>query len=141
MNRETIIAVVLGILLGVGIGFFVLFQSSRTDQTKVIPVNTDTENKKVVKNTRSADEAVLEVKEPNDMAVVNSNSIKIKGTAEKNSLIVIQSPINNKVFKIDKETYETTFPVALGENMISINAYSKSSTPQEVTLKVYYVEE
>lgn len=141
MNRETIIAVVLGILLGVGIGFFVLFQSSRTDQTKVIPVNTDTENKKVVKNTRGADEAVLEVKEPNDMTVVNSNTIMIKGTAEKNSLIVIQSPINSTVLKNNKESYETTFPLSIGENIISINAYSKSSTPQEVTLKVYYVKE
>ncbi len=141
MNRETIIAVVLGILLGVGIGFFVLFQSSRTDQTKVIPVNSENENKNVVKTSRGEDEAVLQIKEPQDLAIVNKNQITIKGASEKNSLIVIQSPINNKVFKSEKETFETTFPVALGENMISINAYSKSSTPQEITLKVYYVEE
>ena len=141
MNRETIIAVVLGILLGVGIGFFVLFQSSRTDQTKVIPVNSENENKNVVKTSRGEDEAVLQIKEPQDLAIVNKTQIPIKGASEKNSLIVIQSPINNKVFKSEKETFETTFPVALGENMISINAYSKSSTPQEITLKVYYVEE
>jgi hypothetical protein len=141
MNRETIIAVVLGILLGVGIGFFVLFQSSRTDQTKVIPVNSENENKKVVKTSRGQDEAVLQIKEPQNLAIVNKNQITIKGASEKNSLIVIQSPINNKVFKSEKETFETIFPVALGENMISINAYSKSSTPQEITLKVYYVEE
>lgn len=141
MNRETIIAVTLGILLGVGIGFFVLFQSSRTDQTKVIPVNSNSENKKVVTTSRGEDEAVLEIKGPLDLTIVDKNQITIKGAAEKDSLIVIQSPVNNKVFKTDKESFETTFPVALGENMISVNMYSKSSTPQEVTLKVYYVQE
>ncbi len=141
MNRETIIAVVLGILLGVGIGFFVLFQSSRSDKTKVIPISGDAENKKVVTSSRGADEAILEIKEPLNMAIVNTNKITIKGSAEKNSLIVIQSPINNKVFKTEKETFETTYPLALGENTISINAYAKSSTPQEITLKIYYVAE
>lgn len=141
MNRETIIAVTLGILLGVGIGFFVLFKSSQTDQTKVIPVNSDSENKKVVTATRGEDEAVLEITEPRDMAVGNKDEITVKGTAEKNSLIVIQSPVSSKVFKTDTESFNTTFPVALGENIISINMYSKSSTPQEVTLKVYYVKE
>lgn len=141
MNRETIIAVVLGILLGVGIGFFVLFQSSRTDQTKVIPVSNDGGNEKVVTTARGDDEAVLGINDPQDMAVVKVNQITIKGTAERNSLIVIQSPVNNKVLKADKENFETTFPVALGENTISVNAYSKSSTPQEITLKVYYVKE
>ena len=141
MNRETIIAVVLGILLGVGIGFFVLFQSSRSDQTKVIPISGDAENKKVVTTSRGQDEAILEIKEPLNMAIVNTNKITIKGIVEKNSLIVIQSPINNKVFKTENETFETTYPLSLGENTISINAYSKSSTPQEITLKIYYVVE
>lgn len=141
MNRETIIAIVLGILLGVGIGFFVLFQSNRGDETKVIPVNGDKENKKVVTPVRGEDEVILEIQEPQDMAIVNSKEITIKGIAEKNSLIVIQSPINNKVFKTENEKFETKYPLALGENTISINAYAKSSTPQEITLKIYYVAE
>jgi hypothetical protein len=141
MNRETIIAVSLGILLGVGIGFFVLFQSSRGNKTKVIPVNTDSANQKVVNSGHAEDATILQISEPQDSVVVVKNQVTIKGTADKGSLIVIQSPSGSKAFKAESTTFQTTFPVALGENMISVNAYSKSSTPQEILLKVYYVEE
>lgn len=141
MRKETIIAIGMGILLGVGIGFVVLFQSRRGDEAKVIPVTGDTENKKIVKSVVPADKKILEIPEPKPDSIVSTNKINIKGKAEKNSLIVIQTPLSNTVFKNEQEDFSSNITLALGENTISISAYSGNSTPQEVTLKVYYVKE
>jgi hypothetical protein len=141
MRKETIIAIVMGILLGVGIGFVVLFQSRKGDEAKVIPVSGDTENTKIVKTSTPQGQAILEISEPKNKVVVNTNKITIKGAADKNSLIVIQSPITNTVFKTEKIDFTSSVPLALGENTISISAYSDSSTPQEMTLQVYYIKE
>lgn len=141
MKRETVIAITLGILLGAGIGLFVLFKSNNGEQTKVIPVG-DTENHKVVNTTNtSSDQTVLTIAQPEEFTLVTKKEITIKGKTQPNSLIVIQSPASSKVFKNKEENFSETFPLALGENTISISSYSDSSNPQEVTLQVYYVEE
>jgi hypothetical protein len=72
---------------------------------------------------------------------VTSDEITIKGKAPKGSLIVIQSPVGNEVFKTDKEEFSTPFPLALGENIVNISSYSTTSSPQETTLQIYYVAE
>src|SRR5690606_31683487 len=117
------------------------FQSRKGDEAKVIPVTADTETTKVVKNVIPAGKQVLEISEPKSQSIVNTNKITIKGKAEKNSLIVIQSPINNTVFKSENQDFSATVPLALGENVISVNAYSGTSTQQEMTLQIYYVQE
>lgn len=140
MKRETVFAIALGILLGIGIGIFVLFQSGNGDETKVIPVSSDSNNK-IVKTVSTSDKLFLHIAEPQENAVVTTNEVVIKGKVQKNSLIVVQSQINSEIFKNEKEDFSVTFPLALGENTISINAYSGSSTPEEISIKVYYIEE
>ncbi|HRN70196.1 MAG TPA: hypothetical protein PLS49_03335 [Candidatus Woesebacteria bacterium] len=141
MKRETVIAISLGILLGVGIGFFVLFKSINGEQTKVIPVGDTEANKVVTTNATSAGQTILTIQEPVENVVVNKKDITIKGKAQPDSLIVIQSQVSNAVLKNEKEDFSIPFSLALGENTLSINAYSNSSNPQEIILKVYYVEE
>ncbi len=141
MKRETLFAISLGILLGIGIGLFVLFKSSTGEDTKVIPVTGDTEKKKVVNTAVPEDQVVLVVTEPTDRLIVNTDTVQIKGKTGKNSLIVIQSQVSNEVLKNEKQDFSVSFPLALGENTISISSYSQSSTPQEMTLKIYYVKE
>ena len=141
MKRETVFAIVLGILLGLGIGLFVLFQSRGGDDAKIIPVTGDSKTAKPVQTNVPANSVILQVKEPEDHIVTSSKEITIKGKAQKNSLIVIDSHVSNSIFKNEKEEFSETFPLALGENVISINAYSESSTPEEIVLTVYYVTE
>lgn len=141
MKRETVIAISLGILLGVGIGLFVLFKSSGADQTKVIPVGDTEQTKVVTTNSTSEGQTILTIQEPAENIVVNKKDITIKGKAQPNSLIVVQSQITSEILKNEKEDFSIPFSLALGENTLSINAYSNSSNPQEIILKVYYVEE
>lgn len=141
MKRETVIAISLGILLGVGIGLFVLFKSGTGDQAKIIPVG-ETEDKKVVStSTNTTGQTILTIQQPTENVVVHNKQVTIKGKAQPNSLIVVQSQVSNAVLKNEKEDFSIPFNLALGENTISVNAYANSSNPQEITLKVYYVEE
>ncbi len=140
MNKETIIAIVLGIILGGGIGAYVLFRTGGGDDTKIIPVTSDKDGKKVVKTVLPQGQRQLEITSPKDKTVVTKNEITITGKAQKNSLIVIQSPIDNKVLKNEKDTFSTKFSLARGENVISVNTYSDSSTPQELILTIYFVD-
>jgi len=140
MNKETIIAIVLGIVLGAGIGAYVLFRTGGGDETKIIPVASDKDGKKVVKTVLPQGQQFLEITSPKDKTVVSKNEITIAGKVKKNSLIVIQSPISSEVFKNEKDTFSTKFSLARGENVISVNAYAESSTPQEVVLTIYFVD-
>ena len=141
MNRETIFAIVFGILLGVGVGFFVLFQTNREDKAKVIPVTQETQKKQVSKTPATTNQTVLKIIAPEDSSVVTEKDIIIKGKAAKNSLIVIQSAASRAVVKTDKEDFSIPFSLALGENVINISSYTGSSAPQEAILQIYYVEE
>lgn len=141
MNRETIFAIVFGILLGVGVGFFVLFQTNREDKAKVIPVAQENQKKQVVKAPVATGQTILKINEPKEAVVVTKKDTIIKGKAPKNSLIVVQSPAGRDVVKVQAEDFSIPFTLVPGENLINISAYAGSSSPQEATLQIYYVQE
>ncbi|MFA9289157.1 MAG: hypothetical protein ACEQSA_04735 [Weeksellaceae bacterium] len=141
MNKETIFAIGFGILLGAVVGIVMLFQSNKAEQTKVIPVAPDSQAKQVVQKSTSNETSPLTIVQPVQSQVVNVDEIVIKGKAQANSLIVVQSPVATQVVKSKTADFSVTMSLALGENTISISAYGANSTPQEQTLQVYYIEE
>lgn len=141
MNRETIFAIVFGILLGVGVGFFVLFQTNREEKAKVIPVVQETPKKQVAKAPVATGQTILKINSPEGDTVVTSKEITLKGKAPKNSLIVIQSAAGRDIVKSETEDFSIPFTLAPGENIINVSAYAGSSSPQEATLEIYYVLE
>jgi len=141
MKKETIAAVFFGVVLGVG-GAFILITRARqmsNQNTKNIP-NTKHISPAVAQNSKTQ---LLELSDPKNASIYASSTMKIKGKMSKNSLIVIQSPIKEVVLQNEAETFQTDFPLALGENVISITAYAKDSkTPaQQKNLKIYYLDE
>ncbi len=141
MNRETIFAIVFGILLGIGVGFFVLFQTNRDDKAKVIPVAQDAPKKQVAKVPAATGQTILKISAPEDTTVMTEKEITITGTAPKDSLIVVQSPASRSVIKSETEKFSIPFTLAPGENIINISTYAGSSSPQEAILQIYYVQE
>lgn len=141
MKRETIIAIVFGILLGAGAGLFVLFQTNNSDEAKVIPIEAD--EKKIVTQpvTASTSQAQLVISSPVVGAVSKEDTVTISGKAPLNGLIVLQSPVAEEILKNEKGDFSVDMPLALGENVIQISVYSGSSTPQEQTLRVYYIKD
>ncbi|QQS43840.1 hypothetical protein IPM65_06935 [Candidatus Roizmanbacteria bacterium] len=141
MKQETIVAIVFGILLGAGAGLFVLFQTNNSDEAKVIPIESD--DKKVITQpvTASTSQAQLVVSSPEPGAVVNEDTVTISGKAPLNGLIVFQSQVAEEILKNEKGDFSVEMPLALGENVIQISVYSGSSTPQEQTLRIYYLKD
>jgi hypothetical protein len=139
MNRETIIAIVVGILFGAILGLVVLSQTNKGDKSKAMtPVKDNLEKQKP--NTKAVvQETVLKINKPENNLVSSTKEIEISGKAPAKSLIVIQSPIANKVFKTDKEDFSIKFSLAQGENTISISSYTQGGSPQERQLQIYYV--
>lgn len=142
MKKETIIAIFFGVLIG-GIVAFVLIAKNKEKQlenTKTIAP--DAKNTPITKVTNPSIQS-LEILVPQDRTIVDSNKVTIKGKADKDSTILIESPINDAVFKNEKGEFSYQFPLALGENTIKITAYSKDPKfkPQEKELKIYYLEE
>lgn len=149
MKKETIIALILGVFFGGVLAFFFVFKSDELNlknnkviaPTIVINKNQNQLKESIKENVNNI--ISLEITEPNNNTIVDTDKIKIKGKATKNSLIVIQSPINDIVFKNEKEDFSIDFPLALGENILKIVVYptDKQARSQEKELRIYYLKE
>lgn len=142
MKKETFIAIFLGVLFGGVLGFILIYKN------KEIQINknkTIAPTEKVIKNSKKIEVnfQALKISEPNDFSITDKNSIFLKGKVTKNSLIVIQSPIKDIVYRNEKEDFQIDFPLALGENVIKIVVYpeDKQLNIQEKDLRVYYLKE
>ncbi len=142
MKKEAVVAVAFGIVLGSILGIILILKNKEHQLAKnktLAPLEKGT------RTSRAANFNVyqLEVIEPGDRSIVYKNTITIRGNFSKNSMIIIQSPIKDLVFKNDKEQFSTDFPLALGENVIRIGAYpqDKLLRSQEKELRIYYFSE
>jgi hypothetical protein len=139
MKKETIIAIFFGILLGVTGALLIVAKSRQITTSRGKSLNSAiTPSPIKTKKTQS-----LEITSPKNKSFALTNNIVIKGKASRGSLIVVQSPIKELASKNEKENFSLEFPLALGENVISISVYPQDShlSPQEKILKIYYLDE
>lgn len=139
MKKETLIAIIFGVGLGVILAVIFIMQSKENQLTKAKPINNL--SKTVTPKLKMITTPTLEISEPADNLIVDSNSIAIKGRANKNALIVINSPIKDLVFKNEKEEFKVNFPLALGENVIQLTVYPDDKLGSSInkTLQIYYL--
>jgi len=141
MKKETIVAIILGLLLGGMVAFFLITKTSEKELEKskaIAPTSTLNQEKVAVVSGYQN----LEISQPQDEEIVDKEMVTISGKVEKNSLIVIQSPIKEVILNADNNSFQTDFPLALGENVIKIVAYPHSQLlrSQEKELRVYYLK-
>lgn len=142
MKKEPFLAIFLGVLFGGILGFILIYKDKefQINKNKAIAPT-----EKVIKNSKKTEVnfQALEISEPNDFSITDKNSILLKGKVTKNSLIVIQSPIKDIVYRNEKEDFQIDFPLTLGENVIKIVVYPKDKqlNIQEKNLRVYYLKE
>ncbi|MEK9169795.1 MAG: hypothetical protein AAB788_03560 [Patescibacteria group bacterium] len=141
MKKETIIAIFLGLLFGGIVAVFISLKSKDIELStnKVIAPSKE---KILSPNLTGTEIQTLELSEPADNAIFEKDIIRFKGTAVKDSLIIIQSPIKDLVVKNTQGKFDLEFPLALGENSIKIVVYPKEKQfrPQEKFIKVYYID-
>lgn len=143
MKKETSIAVIFGVVLGVVVAFFVIFQNKESQMIKNKPLNVSLKITPTTKLSNLTNIIPLQLTEPSGNTITNQKTIKIKGKVNKDSLIIFQSPIKDLVVKNDKEEFSIDFPLALGENVIRITVYPKDKTLSSLQkeLKVFYLDE
>lgn len=141
MKKETLIAIILGLLFGGIMAVFISYKSKDIELAKNDVIAQPTE-KVSSPNSFLTNFQILELTEPADKTIVETNTIRFKGITAKDSLIVIQSPIKDLVYNNKQEKFDLEFPLALGENSIKIVVYPKKKQlrSQEKYIKVYYID-
>lgn len=141
MKKETIIAIIMGLLFGGVVAVFISLKS------KDIELSTNKVIAPPKENTQSLNQngnliQQLELTNPIDNAIVEENKVHFKGTVTQDSLIVIQSPLKDLVVKNTGKNFDLEFPLALGENSIKIVVYPKEKQlrPQEKFIKIYFID-
>lgn len=142
MKKETIVAIVFGVLLG---GFVAIIIITKNRQVQLEKSKTIAPTEKPI-SLQKIDQfkfQPLEIINPASGVIVDKNEITITAKATKKSLVVIQSPIKDTVFKLEKDQFSVNFPLALGENIIRVAVYpqDKKLHPQEKELRVYYLKD
>lgn len=138
MKKEVGLAIFFGVGLGLFVAFLMVFQI-RKIQPKGATVTPSPQVK--VKEEKAA--STLQITEPKDDTITSKKSITVAGRAEKDTLIVVQSPLSESVVKSTKEAFSVPFDLALGENVIDVTVYPSTSSAriQHKTVTVYYLDE
>jgi hypothetical protein len=141
MKKETIVAIFFGLLFGGIVAVFISLKSKDIELAKN-KVIAPPKEKILSPNLTGVEMPPLELSEPSDRAIFEKNIIRFKGTAIKDSLIIIQSPIKDLAFKNTQGKFDLEFPLALGENSIKMVVYPKEKQfrPQEKFIKVYFID-
>lgn len=142
MKKETVYAILLGVTFGVALSLVMIFKTKDNQMGKSKPL---TSEKKILPTVQDANPLTqtFKINEPQDRQIFNTKSISIKGVAEKDSVLIVQSPIKDIVFKIEKEEFSVDMPLVLGENVINLTLYPKNSQgrSQQKELRIYYLNE
>lgn len=141
MKKEVLIAIVCGIGLGLVVAFVMVRQIREMEIGKGAQIKTNAG--KLLLSSTSQNGQNLEINEPTTDAVVEQDSVTIKGKAQKGSFLVFQSSAKDLVSKLDKVSeFSVKFPLLIGENIISVTMYPQNKTlrTQEKTIKVYYLQ-
>lgn len=137
MKRETIVAIILGIAAGIGIGLFVIIQSREVASENDVIL--DELSPTTTIKTEEIDP--LLIKSPEDESVTTSDTITLTASSTKNSLVVIQSLSEEIVFtNEDGGEFKREITLIPGENDIRVTAYSDNSVDSR-TLTIFNIVE
>jgi len=141
MKKESIIAIVFGIVLGGVLALVLVMKNKQNQMDKTKTLTPRTTPTQAPASLGSLD--TLELTSPSNKSIVSKASVKISGKTSKDSLIVIQSPIKEMAFRNDNPAFSVDFPLSLGENSIKVVVYPKDpkSRSLEKNLQVYYLTE
>lgn len=142
MKKETVIAIMLGIVFGVIVAVVMVVKTKDQQIDKVKPMNSSLHITPTI-SVNNTQFQPLQITSPETGVIVGKNTITVTGKASKDALLVIQSPIKTMIMKITSETFSADFPLAFGENVITVSEYQKDTqaVAQEKELKIYYLDE
>lgn len=141
MKTETIVAIVLGIIVGGSLAVFlaskVLTVEKKPSQTIILNTNQEESSIPTVASA-SAKLETFSIIKPTTNIKTTEDKIQIQFKSPIGSLIVIESPIYDKTITTTSETTTDTVPLSKGTNLLEITAYHKN-LPFGVQSKQLYI--
>ncbi len=136
MKKETVLAILLGIGAGVLIALWVIRGTQGKNANNQLV--TDEKITPSITISNSVTEPLL-ISDPEDGFVSDKDTITIKGKTHTGSLVVVQTQIEEHVFKADEEEFSQEIALSEGENTIRITSYDDKNVETR-SLLVYFVE-
>jgi len=141
MKKETFLSIFLGVVFGFIFAFIILGNFFQSQVGEKIKTSLPSKKEVSVLPLKMTTFKSLNITNPKNFLIIENDKIIIEGEGDKNSLIVIQSPIKELVFQNKEEKFKVDFPLVLGENVIKIVSYPQNPNlkTQEKTLFIYYL--
>jgi len=123
MKKETLIAVILGIIAGIAIAVFII-KNSRDSSNKSADIILEQLTPTITIDTKKTEPLLIE--EPDDGFVTEEESVTIKGTSQ----VILKTKNNSFTFDVD---------LLPGENKMKITSYSGKNIDAR-SLTVYSIQ-
>ncbi|OGK14359.1 hypothetical protein A3H80_01765 [Candidatus Roizmanbacteria bacterium RIFCSPLOWO2_02_FULL_37_19] len=136
MKKETLIAVILGIIAGIAIAVFII-KNSRDSSNKSADIILEQLTPTITIDTKKTEPLLIE--EPDDGFVTEEESVTIKGTSQVNALIVLQTPQGEQILKTKNNSFTFDVDLLPGENKMKITSYSGKNIDAR-SLTVYSIQ-
>ena len=145
MNKESVTAIILGLVLGALVAFGAVYYT--VNKQKKINSTIQNDNNQASKSGELQPSKIpptvmvlrsLEITSPQSGSITQDKSTSIKGVSGANTFLIVQSPIKTQTQKTTTDAFSIDFPLALGENVITISAYGDgSAVPVQKKLYIY----
>lgn len=137
MKKETIIAIVLGIVAGIGIAGAVIYNSKQASQENADVI---LDNVSPTPQVDTSELAPLLLTAPDNEAVLDTSTVTLEGSSQKGALVVVQSLTGEKVLNLEEKDFRVDVTLVPGENNIRVTAYNDRNIDSR-SLTLYYVNE
>lgn len=138
MNRETLIAILLGFTGGILVAFLLVAIPKRLPQfkkesTSPTPAQEQPQPKE--------EKALLDITSPEEGIVVEGEEIEISGSTKANTQVVVNGPSEDVVVASDESgSFSAKLGVFAGENLFTITAYPENENPLNKSLSIFATE-
>ena len=134
MRKEAIIAIILGLFLGLvfTIGIYTANQAVKDKKTEQTIETTQT-------SPSSSPAIGFQLTEPENNIVVSQPNIKISGQSSSEAVIAAYSEAKEKFLQADEDgDFSFGFPLSAGSNKITITSIDKEENQQTAHITVVY---
>lgn len=136
MNRETIIAILLGFTGGILVAFLLVTVPKKLPQLKKED-NSPTPTQNQPENSQLTDNK-LEITTPENGIVVEGEEIEISGTSKANTHIVVSGPSEDIVVTSDENgKFSAKLSIYEGENLFTVTSYPENDKPVTTSVSVF----
>lgn len=142
MNKESIIAILLGFTGGILVAFLLVTAPSKLSfLNKKSP---DTNSNEQVKSAQTDDntDRFITITSPAENSYIEGESTTIEGSVKSGSVVIASGPLDDYLFEVlEDKTFTGSIDLHDGENIIFFTVFENPNSPPQTEKLVLYVSE